>query len=189
VLGSFAVNLLELLGLVEQVKQRSTDMHRMKIWRENGSLQAETDFSGAAAQYSHNGLAISAWALLDVLRGQVPDHRILFGKEVKSYVQDEFEVKATCQDGAVYWGTLLVGCDGMHSTIRRLMHQEQGARVSTEDRRPDRRTCSVMGVTRVLDDLVFLDPDTQTDVFEMDYIATQAILGQSEPFAVRIGRV
>ncbi|KAF9121829.1 hypothetical protein BGW39_010219, partial [Mortierella sp. 14UC] len=183
VLGSFAVNLLEMLGLVDQVKERSTDVHRMKIWRENGNIQAETDFSGAAARYSHNGIAIARRALQDILRAQVPGHKILFGKEVKSYVQDEFEVRAACQDGIVYWGTLLVGCDGMHSTIRRLMHQEQAARLSAEDRRPDQRTCSVIGVTRVLDDSTILDPDTQTDVFGMDYINTQVILGQAEPFA------
>ncbi|KAG0375445.1 hypothetical protein BGX24_009063 [Mortierella sp. AD032] len=183
VLGSFAVNLLELLGLVDQVKARSTDVHRMKIWRENGNIQAETDFSGAAARYSHNGIAIAGRVLQDILREQLPEHKILFGKEVKSYVQDEFEVRATCHDGVVYWGTLMVGCDGMHSTIRKLLHQEQAARLSAEDGRPDRRTCSIIGVTRVLDDVTILDPDTQTDVFEMNYINTQVILGQAEPFA------
>ncbi|KAG0276545.1 hypothetical protein BGZ95_007409 [Linnemannia exigua] len=142
VLGSFAVNLLEMLGLVDQIKARSTDVHRMKIWRENGTIQAETDFSGAAARYSHNGIAIGGRVLQDILREQVPGHKILFGKEVRSYVQDEFEA----------------------------------ARLSAEDRRPDGRTCSVIGVTRVLDDLTILDPDTQTDVFELNYINTQVVL-------------
>ncbi|KAF9147835.1 hypothetical protein BG015_010451 [Linnemannia schmuckeri] len=183
VLGSFAVNLLEMLGLVDVVKSRSTEMHRMKIWRESGIIQAETDFSGAADRYSHNGIAIAGRVLLDILRDQIPGDKILTGKEVKGYVQDEFEVRASCQDGGVYWGTMLVGCDGMNSTIRKLLHQEQAARLSAEDRRPDRRTCSVMGVTRVLDDVTYLDPDTMQDIFRMDYINTQVILGQAEPFA------
>ncbi|KAK3804716.1 MAG: hypothetical protein JOS17DRAFT_664649, partial [Linnemannia elongata] len=125
VLGSFAVNLLEMLGLVDIVKERSTEVHRMKIWRENGTIQAETDFSGAADRYSHNGIAIAGRVLQDILRAQIPGDKILSGKEVKGYVQDEFEVRASCQDGDVYWGTLLVGCDGMNSTIRKLLHQEQ----------------------------------------------------------------
>lgn len=186
VLGSFAVNLLEMLGLVDIVKSQSNEVHRMKIWRENGTIQAETDFSGAADQYSHNGISIGNRVLQDILRAQVPEDKILEGKEVKGYVQDEFEVRASCQDGDVYWGTLLVGCDGMNSTIRKLLHQEQVARLSAEDRRPDRRTCSVMGVTKVLDGVTYLDPDTMQDVFRMDYINTQAILGQAEPYAVRL---
>ncbi|KAF8933508.1 hypothetical protein BGZ47_010841 [Haplosporangium gracile] len=183
VLGSFAVNLLEMLGLVDIVKSRSTEMLRMKIWRENGTIQAETDFSGAADRYSHNGIAIAGRVLLDILRAQIPGDKILTGKEVKGYVQDEFEVTASCQDGDVYWGTMLVGCDGMNSTIRKLLHQEQAARLSANDRRLDRRTCSVMGVTRILDDVTYLDPDAMQDVFRMDYINTQVILGQAEPFA------
>ncbi|KAK5798800.1 hypothetical protein F5H01DRAFT_119352 [Linnemannia elongata] len=183
VLGSFAVNLLEMLGLVDTVKSQSTEVHRMKIWRENGNIQAETDFSGAADRYSHNGIAIAGKVLQDILRAQIPGDKILMGKEVKGYVQDEFEVRASCQDGDVYWGTMLVGCDGMNSTIRRLLYQEQADRLSVEDRRQDRRTCSVMGVTRVLDDVTYMDPDAMQDVLQMDHINTQVILGQAEPYA------
>jgi 2-polyprenyl-6-methoxyphenol hydroxylase-like FAD-dependent oxidoreductase len=186
VLGSFAVNLLEMLGLVDIVKSRSTEVHRMKIWRENGIIQAETDFSGAADRYSHNGIAIAGRVLQEILRAQVPGDKILNGKEVKGYVQDEVEVRASCQDGDVYWGTMLVGCDGMNSTIRKLLHQEQAARLSAEDRRQDRRMCSVMGVTKVLDEVTYLDPDTMQDIFRMDHINSQVILGQAEPYAVRL---
>ncbi|KAF9305009.1 hypothetical protein BGZ91_008833, partial [Linnemannia elongata] len=91
VLGSFAVNLLEMLGLIDTVKSQSTEVHRMKIWRENGNIQAETDFSGAADRYSHNGIAIAGKVLQDILRAQIPGDKILMGKEVKGYVQDEFE--------------------------------------------------------------------------------------------------
>ncbi|KAG9064105.1 hypothetical protein KI688_003287 [Linnemannia hyalina] len=142
VLGSFVLNLLDMLGLVDIVKSRSWEVHRMKIWRENGNIQAETDFSGAADRYSHNGIAIPGRVFQDILRAQIPEDKILWGKEVKGYVQDEFEVRASCQDDDVYWGTMLVGCDGMNSTIRKLLHQEQADRLSVEDRRPDRRTCS-----------------------------------------------
>ncbi|KAF9547246.1 hypothetical protein EC957_008759 [Mortierella hygrophila] len=183
VLGSFVLNLLDMLGLVDIVKSRSWEVHRMKIWRENGNIQAETDFSGAADRYSHNGIAIPGRVFQDILRAQIPEDKILWGKEVKGYVQDEFEVRASCQDGDVYWGTMLVGCDGMHSTIRKLLHQEQANRLSVEDRRPDRRTCSVRGITTVLDDITCLDPDAMQDIFRMDHINTQVILGQAEPYA------
>ncbi|KAF9921139.1 hypothetical protein FBU30_008875 [Linnemannia zychae] len=153
VLGSFAINLLEMLGLVDQVKAHATDVHRMKIWRENGTIQAEMDFSGAAARYSHNGVAIVGKVLYDILLAQVPRHKILFG------------------------------CDGVNSVIRKLLYQEQTTRPSVEDCKPDKRTCNIIGVTRVLDNMTILDPDTQQDVFEMNYINTQVVLGQNAPFA------
>ena len=47
------------------------------------------------------------------------------GKAVVGVEQDDSGVKVSCADGSVYEGDIVVGCDGVHSAIRRLAIEGQ----------------------------------------------------------------
>ncbi|KAF9942308.1 hypothetical protein BGZ67_002330 [Mortierella alpina] len=185
VIGSFALNLFEMLGIVDQIKSVSTELHRMKIWTENGAPQAEADFTGAEARYSHNGIIVSCRVLQDLLRAQIPTNRVVDGKELAQYEQDLDEVRVTCTDGSVFRGVILVGCDGHQSRVRKLLHEEQDVRLSAPDRAQLSGTCNVIGATRPLHGSTLLDPDTLQSVFDLDYGNNQVVFGQSTPYSVR----
>lgn len=58
------------------------------------------------------------------LHRQISDKsKILVGKEVVAYEENDDIVKVKTADGEVYEGTILVGADEVHSTIRQLMVQ------------------------------------------------------------------
>ncbi|CAO3574421.1 unnamed protein product [Mortierella alpina] len=183
VIGSFALNLLEMLGILDQVKSVSTELHRMKIWSENGAPQAEADFTGAGARYAHNGIIVSCRVLQDLLRAQIPTNRVVDGKELARYEQDLDEVRVTCTDGSVFRGVILVGCDGHQSRVRKLLHEEQAGHLSAADRAQLSGTCNVIGATRPLHGSTLLDPDTLQNVFDLDYGNNQVVFGHSTPYS------
>ncbi|KAF9949102.1 hypothetical protein BGZ70_001941 [Mortierella alpina] len=183
VIGSFALNLLEMLGILDQVKSVSTELHRMKIWTENGAPQAEADFTGAEARYAHNGIIVSCRVLQDLLRDQIPTNRVVDGKELARYEQDLDEVRVTCTDGSVFRGVILVGCDGHQSKVRKLLHEEQAGQLSAADRAHLSGTCNVIGATRPLHGSTLLDPDTLQNVFDLDYGNNQVVFGHSTPYS------
>ncbi|KAF9554842.1 hypothetical protein BGW38_009287, partial [Lunasporangiospora selenospora] len=132
VLGSFVLNILEMLGLLDQVKGEalssppwtgstssaptaptitSTEMRQMTIWSEAGTVQAEADFANARERFAHNGIAISFRRLQQILRDHHPPGRCLDHKSVVRYEQSEDEVVVHCTDATVYMGEVLVGCD------------------------------------------------------------------------------
>ncbi|KAF9570928.1 hypothetical protein EC968_001177 [Mortierella alpina] len=183
VIGSFALNLLEMLGILDEIKSLSTELHRMKIWTENGAPQAEADFTGARARYAHNGIVVSCRELQDLLRDQLPANRVVDGKELAQYEQDLDEVRITCTDGSVFRGVILVGCDGHQSKVRTLLHEEQEVHLSAADRARLNGTCNVIGATRPLHGSTLLDPDTLQNVFDLDYGNNQVVFGQSTPYS------
>ncbi|KAF9180541.1 hypothetical protein BGZ50_006157 [Haplosporangium sp. Z 11] len=184
VLGAFALNLFEMLGILDQIKDAAVELHRMRIWTESGVPQAEADFTGAEERFSHNGVVVSCRILQDLMRAEIPEHKMKDGKEVTGYVQDADEVRVLCSDGSVYQGVILVGCDGIQSTVRRLLHEESGADLPARDRIQSRRTCTITGATRSLDGTTLLDPDSLQNIFELDYANNQVVIGQSTPYVV-----
>ncbi|KAG0253332.1 hypothetical protein BG011_006417 [Mortierella polycephala] len=182
VLGAFALNLFEMLGILGQIKDAASELHRMRIWTESGVPQAEADFTGAEERFSHNGAVVSCRVLQDLMRAEIPEHKMKDGKEVTGYEQDADEVRVLCSDGSVYRGVILVGCDGVQSTVRRLLHEESGADLPARDRVQSRRTCIVTGATRTLDGTTLLDPDSLQNLFELEYANNQVVIGQSTPY-------
>jgi len=65
--------------------------------------------------------------LIELLYNSLPDRerRVIPGKAVILVEQDDTGVKVSCQDGSVYEGDIVLGCDGVHSTIRRLAIEPQ----------------------------------------------------------------
>ena len=59
--------------------------------------------------------------LMGVLYSKLPDResRVLPNKKVIGVQQDDSSVTVTCADGSVFKGDVLVGCDGVHSAVRR----------------------------------------------------------------------
>lgn len=54
---------------------------------------------------------------------------MLTGKRVVDVTEDEEGVKVILQDGTCEEGDILLGCDGVHSTVRELMWSKANASI------------------------------------------------------------
>ncbi|KAG0013312.1 hypothetical protein BGZ80_011157 [Entomortierella chlamydospora] len=62
--------------------------------------------------------------LYDLLRRQVPAHKISMGKKVIRAKEHDSKVTAYCSDNTVYEGSILVGADGAYSAVRQNMYKQ-----------------------------------------------------------------
>jgi 2-polyprenyl-6-methoxyphenol hydroxylase-like FAD-dependent oxidoreductase len=64
--------------------------------------------------------------LMETLYSKLPDRErhVLPNKKVSGIEQDDTSVTVTCTDGSVFKGDILVGCDGVHSAVRRLVFEQ-----------------------------------------------------------------
>lgn len=184
VMGSFAVNLLEMLEILAPIAN-TQELRHLRIWDEHGASQAEVDFSGARERYGHNGLVVNTRELQTTLRDQLPRHCVLDGKSVVDYVQDADGVTVWCEDGSCYRGAILVGCDGWNSTVRRILYEqtqhppEDEEAVSTAD-----MNRNLAGMTNEIAHDELIDPTTNECIFRQDWGDSQVIIGRSAPFTV-----
>lgn len=185
VMGSFAVNLLEMLEILAPIAMNTQELHRLRIWNEYGALQAEVDFSGARERYGHNGFVVNTRELQTTLRDQLPGHCVLDGKSVVDYVQDTDGVTVWCEDGSCYRGAILVGCDGRSSTVRRILYEQTQHPPEDEETVPTTgMDNNLAGMTNVFAHDELIDPATNECIFRQDWGDSQVVIGRSAPFTV-----
>ncbi|KAG0018283.1 hypothetical protein BGZ82_000488 [Podila clonocystis] len=183
VMGSFAVNLLEMLEVLAPIAVNTQELHHLRIWDEYGASQAEVDFSGARERYGHNGLVVNTRELQTILRDQLPGHCVLDGKSVVDYAQDTDGVTVWCEDDSCYRGVILVGCDGQKSTVRRILYEQTQHPPEDEETAPTTgMDHNLAGMTNVFAHDELIDPATNECIFRQDWGDSQVIIGRSAPF-------
>jgi FAD-dependent urate hydroxylase len=115
-----ATRALRALGLGAQVASRSVEIPRQRFCDHRGRLLREVD---VAALWSPVGpcLAIHRADLHELLLEAAGDVPIRVGRAVDRITQRNGTVSVECRDGAGGDYDLVVGADGIHSAVRRLM--------------------------------------------------------------------
>jgi FAD-dependent urate hydroxylase len=115
-----ATRALRALGLRAQVASRSVEIPRQRFSDHRGRLLREVD---VAALWRRVGpcLAMHRTDLHDVLLEAAGDVPIRLGRAVDRITQRNGTVSVECGDGAGGDYDLVVGADGIHSAVRRLM--------------------------------------------------------------------
>ncbi|KAG0024980.1 hypothetical protein BGZ82_010279 [Podila clonocystis] len=67
---------------------------------------------------------IKPMELYDILFSSVPRERILLGKRVLSFMQNDDSVMVRCSDNTTYHGEILVGADGAYSAVRQGLYKD-----------------------------------------------------------------
>lgn len=124
-----SARILDQLGLWPRVRQVSCPVRR----RTTGSPAApgEEDnnndddgrdvFARSEHEHGRSCLLVGRASLLNVLWDTLPGRgaRVRLGKQVVSFETHDAGVRVTCKDGSAYEGSVVVGCDGAHSIVRR----------------------------------------------------------------------
>ena len=114
------------LGLWDRILPRSVDITKNVVHSTSGSVLNEVDVASEAKKQTGFGyLRINRADLVQCLRDAAEEHSIpiYYDKQIQSIENHGDSVTVTFTDGTSDTGTLLLGCDGIHS-VTRLKHVE-----------------------------------------------------------------
>jgi 2-polyprenyl-6-methoxyphenol hydroxylase-like FAD-dependent oxidoreductase len=114
-----AVRALGQLGVLDRVRATGSAIDRQRIFEGSGRLLNEVDLK-AFWQACGGCLSLSRAGLQDILRDALGDIRIRSGLSVAGIQQDGPRADVTFSDGSTGLYDLVIGADGIQSTVRNL---------------------------------------------------------------------
>jgi 2-polyprenyl-6-methoxyphenol hydroxylase-like FAD-dependent oxidoreductase len=125
-LAANAVRALGQLGLFHEVSQLGTPASAGLIYSWRGDTLAEVPARELEKRSGAPSVAVHRADLQRFLLKEVGEKNVVLGAECSGFEQDEAGVTATFIDGTVERGELLIGADGLFSTVRaRLFGREK----------------------------------------------------------------
>lgn len=131
-------------------------------------------------RYGYDVRIVSRPDLVNLLLSLIPAERIHLNTKVLSTEQDEHKVTLQCSDSETYIGSILVGADGAHSSVRQNMYKElsKAGVLPRSDSQPlGYGYDCVVGVTDPLDPLKY-------PVLKEEFCDFEILLGDKIPYTV-----
>jgi 2-polyprenyl-6-methoxyphenol hydroxylase-like FAD-dependent oxidoreductase len=115
-------DVVEHMGLIEQMRQRALDQRGVAWIKSDGRRRAEMPVTAFDGNGLVSNLEILRGDLVDVLYQATKDQTdYRFDTRIEDLGQNDDGVEATLSDGTTVSADLVVGCDGPHSSVRRLV--------------------------------------------------------------------
>ena len=125
-LAANAVRALGELGLSDEVSQLGTPASAGRICSWRGETLAEVPARELEKRSGAPSVAVHRADLQSFLLKEAGEKNVVLGAECSGFEQDDAGVTAIFADGTVERGELLIGADGLNSTVRaRLFGREQ----------------------------------------------------------------
>jgi 2-polyprenyl-6-methoxyphenol hydroxylase-like FAD-dependent oxidoreductase len=110
------------MGLIDQMRQRSLHQHGVAWIKADGSRRADMPVTAFHGNGLVSKLEILRGDLVDVLYQATKEHtEYRFNTRIEDLSENDDGVSATLSDGSTLSADLVVGCDGPHSAVRRLV--------------------------------------------------------------------
>ena len=110
------------MGLIDQMRQRSLDQRGVAWIKADGTRRADMPVTAFNGNGLVSKLEILRGDLVDVLYQATKDHtEYRFGTRIEELSQGADAVQAMLSDGTTLSADLVVGCDGPHSAVRRMV--------------------------------------------------------------------
>ncbi|PXX09778.1 FAD-dependent monooxygenase [Mycolicibacterium moriokaense] len=113
---------VERMDLIDKMRARSLDQRGVAWVKSDGARRAEMPVTAFNGNGLVSKLEILRGDLVDVLYQETKDQTdYRFNTRIEDLNQNEDAVQATLSDGTTLSADLVVGCDGPHSAVRRLV--------------------------------------------------------------------
>ncbi|HEY6647051.1 MAG TPA: FAD-dependent monooxygenase [Mycobacterium sp.] len=120
-------DVVEHMGLIEQMRQRALDQRGVAWIKSDGRRRAEMPVTAFDGNGLVSKLEILRGDLVDVLYQATKDQTdYRFDTRIEDLGQNDDGVEATLSDGTTVSADLVVGCDGPHSSVRRVVFGPEG---------------------------------------------------------------
>ena len=118
-IGANAVRALQQLDAGEQVLQSGKVLDELRILTPAGKILQRTETATVSRKYGPDNVTIERGKLLELLMSILGSEEIVrTGKTCRCFEQNDFGVKVWFEDGSMEEADVLVGADGVHSSIR-----------------------------------------------------------------------
>jgi len=121
-----AMDIVEKMGLLAQVEARKTGTDHLTLLREGVSRRVELEVGRVMQAVSDRHVEIMRDDLSEIFVGAgAGEIEYVYGDSIASLRQGEAGVDVTFERGSPRRFDLVVGCDGLHSNVRRLVFGEE----------------------------------------------------------------
>ncbi|KAI1308396.1 hypothetical protein EDD11_004325 [Mortierella claussenii] len=123
-LGPNILPVFEQLCLLEEIEKISLPSAEMHVFNASMKKLGTMGMNGLKAATGYDNLMFARPRLYEVLRKQVPAHKISMGKKVLRTEEKDNKVIIHCADNSTYDGDILVGADGAYSGVRQSLYKQ-----------------------------------------------------------------
>ncbi|KFH65426.1 hypothetical protein MVEG_08904 [Podila verticillata NRRL 6337] len=123
-MGPSVAALFKQLGIWDEFVERSKEYHTVNMYNEDLKLMNTLTLPWLEEAAGCQNSIISRPQLYDLLLHSIPRDRILLGKRILSFSQNEDNVMIDCSDNTSYYGDILVGADGAYSAVRQNLYKK-----------------------------------------------------------------
>ncbi|KAF7555060.1 hypothetical protein G7Z17_g2435 [Cylindrodendrum hubeiense] len=119
-----SVRILDQFGLLEEGRKMQLPMKKkFNHWPDGSEISHSDLYEEIGTTHGHPWMLFYRQKLLELLYTRLPekDTRILTGKKVVTIDTHAQGVTVHCSDGTVEEGSIVVGCDGVRSSVRQIM--------------------------------------------------------------------
>ncbi|MDC0672062.1 FAD-dependent monooxygenase [Nannocystis radixulma] len=121
-----AMDIVERMGLLGQIEAHKTGTDHLTLLRDGVARRVELEVERVMHAVSDRHVEIMRDELSEILvSASAGEVEYVFGDSIASLRQDEAGVDVTFERGAPRRFDLVVGCDGLHSNVRRLVFGEE----------------------------------------------------------------
>ncbi|KAI1657308.1 FAD binding domain protein [Daldinia decipiens] len=118
-----STRILHQIGCLETVESAGAPANRVKLRLPDGTIISDIDlFEHLKENHGNSGVIIERRRLLQILYDNLPTKSLVkLGCSVKRLRHVEDDIEAVLADETVEIGDMVIGCDGVHSSVRSMM--------------------------------------------------------------------
>ncbi|MBB5358273.1 2-polyprenyl-6-methoxyphenol hydroxylase-like FAD-dependent oxidoreductase [Rhodanobacter sp. ANJX3] len=115
------IDIVKRMGLLDQIREQALKMEVMEFRNADDVTERSSIRPQHAGNDAHDEYEIERDVLLAMLFDAVKDHvEFIFGDSIQSLTDETHQVAVSFRGGKPRAFDLVIGCDGVHSTVRRL---------------------------------------------------------------------
>ncbi|KAG0358200.1 hypothetical protein BGZ54_010544 [Gamsiella multidivaricata] len=127
-LGANVLPVFEQLGLLEEFERISKPVPSLDFYTSDIQKLGSLDLKEFKAASGYSNYIFARPRLYEMLRKQVPSHKVSLNKRVVRIEETHNKVTIFCEDESSYSGDILIGADGAYSSVRQSIFKQMDER-------------------------------------------------------------